>query len=145
MKVTISRRRTLGRMDFWLTMEIQDGAFSAQSWRRSHSESLVEAAVTNGVQDWTWRQLIWGVVLELQFADESARARFKDLPAVTAALDAVPDPVFGLLIYRGLGGGAGAGKPRQPRPSPIVGSAEMDEAHDAFLDLSVVADSRVSR
>jgi hypothetical protein len=65
-------------MDFWLTMEIQDGAFSAQSWRRSHSESLVEAAVTNGVQDWTWRQLIWGVVLELQFADESARDRFKD-------------------------------------------------------------------
>ncbi len=117
MRVTISRRRTLGRMDFWLTMEIQDGAFSAQSWRRSHSESLVEAAVTNGVQDWTWRQLIWGVDSELQFADEPARDRVPGPPAVTAALDAVRPSARTVGLAR-LGGGAGAG--RAPPTSPCA-------------------------
>ena len=32
---------------------------------------------------------------------------FRRLPAVQAALDAVPDPIGGLLIYPGRGGGSG--------------------------------------
>ena len=57
----------------------------------------------------------WGVMLELKFGDEEARNAFRELPALTAALDAVPDPVFGLLVYPGRGGASGAGKTRRPR------------------------------
>ena len=76
-----------------------------------------------------------GLILELEFGGEEAREAFRNLPAVTAALDAVPDPVFGLLVYPGRGGGSGAGMPRRPRPAPAVGTAEVDEPRDQFVDL----------
>ncbi len=44
-------------------------------------------------------------------------------PAVRAALDAVPDPLAGLLVHRGRGGGAGARVPRRPRP--VAGAAAL--------------------
>jgi hypothetical protein len=123
-------------VDAWLTIEIQDGEIvSAAGWRRAHGESLIEAAVTNGAQDWNWHTPSWGVVLELRFADEHARERFKGLPAVTAALDAVPDPVLGLVIYPGRGGGSGASRPRRPRPAPVAGAAEVAEPLDQFLEV----------
>jgi hypothetical protein len=68
-------------------------------------------------------------------ADEEARDRFRTLPAVTAALDAVPDPVNGVLVYPGRGGGSGASRPRRPGPAPAAGAAEADEPRDQFLDL----------
>src|SRR5687768_2584582 len=111
-------------MGFWLTIEVQHGDIPADGWRRAHGEWLIEAAVTNRATRWMWHTPRWGVILELQFADEEARNRFRELPAVVAALDAVPDPIFGLLVYLGRGGGSGAGKPRQPRPAPVAGSAE---------------------
>jgi hypothetical protein len=111
----------------WLTIEVFDGTFPASQWRYAHGESLPEAAVTNGVLDWEWHQHQWGVVLELRFNDDECRAQFRSLPAVMAALDAVPDPVAGLLVYPGRGGGAGAGVPRPPRPTPLAGAAAVRE------------------
>ena len=102
-----------------------------------HGESLIEAAVTNGARSWEWHTPRWGVIMELEFADEDARDRFRSLPAVTAALDAVPDPVNGVLVYPGRGGGSGAGKPRRPRPAPAAGAAEVHEPGDQFIDLAM--------
>jgi hypothetical protein len=124
-------------MGIWLTIEIQHGEIRADGWRRAHGESLIEAAVTNGARGWEWHTPRWGLILELEFSGEEARDAFRNLPAVTAALDAVPDPVFGLLVYPGRGGGSGAGKPRRPRPAPLAGAAEMEEPRDQFLDLLV--------
>jgi hypothetical protein len=129
-------------MSFWLTIEVQHGdlprgGVSADAWKRAHGESLVEAALTNGAKYWKWHSPRWGVIVELRFADEASRDRFRTLPAVTAALDAVPDPVSGLLVYPGRGGGAGAGEPRRPRPAPVAGAAEVEEPRDGFLDLAL--------
>jgi len=104
------------------------GPFSAALWRSAHGQSLIEAAVTNGVSFWEWHEHRWGVVLELAFEDEERRDGFRDLPAVQAALDAVPDPVNGLLIYHGRGGGAGVAVPRRPRPTPMAGAEALPES-----------------
>ena len=64
----------------------------------------------------------WGVVFEVLFDTEDRWEAFRGLPVVRAALDAVPDPVNGLLIYRGRGGGAGTREPRRPKPAPSSGS-----------------------
>ena len=77
------------------------------------------------------------MILELEFTDEEAREAFRRLPTVTAALDAVPDPVSGVLVYPGRGGGSGAGQPRRPRPAPAAGAVEVDEPRDQFLDLAM--------
>ena len=114
-------------MSEWLSIEVFDGAFPATLWRNAHGESLVEAALTNGAEDWVWHQHRWGVVLEIAFTEEDRREAFRNLPAVRAALDAVPDPVSGLLVYPGRGGGSGAGVPRRPRPAPVAGAAALPE------------------
>jgi hypothetical protein len=124
-------------MAFWLTIEVQHGDIPADGWRRAHGELLIEAAVTNGAQNWEWHTPRWGLILELAFLDEASRDRFRELPAVIAALDAVPDPVFGLLVYPGRGGGSGAGQPRRPRPAPVAGAAEVEEPRAEFLDLAL--------
>lgn len=122
-------------MAFWLTIEVQNGGSPAAAWRRAHGESLIEAALTNGARGWKWHEPRWGVILELKFRDEAARDSLRELPAIIAALDAVPDPVFGLLVYPGRGGGSGAGKPRTPRPAPVAGAVEVDEPSDQFVEL----------
>lgn len=109
---------------------------TAANWRQSHGELLTESAVTNGAKDWNWAETRWGIVLELRFDDEEAVARFRRLPAVTAALDAVPDPVHGLYVYPGRGGGSGSRLPRRPRPTPMAGAAEAEETHDELVDLT---------
>ncbi len=104
-------------MEFW-TIEIADGpAWSAAGWRRAHGEQLVEAAVTNGAKEWNWVVRDWGVLLELQFSDESEWLRFRATPAVRAALDAAPEPVDGRWIYSGRGGSSPAMVPLHPRPT----------------------------
>ena len=110
-------------MDHWLSIEILDGRIPASSWRRAHGDNLTEAALTNGVLRWEWHEHRWGVVIELEFVDDENRDRFRELPAVLAALDAVPDPVNGLLVYPGRGGGSGARVPRRPRPLPMASAA----------------------
>jgi hypothetical protein len=109
-------------MDYWLSIEIFDAEFPASAWRRAHGDDITEAAITNGVLRWQWHEHRWGVVLELEFTDVRARDRFRELPAVRAALDAVPDPVRGLLVYPGRGGGSGARVRRRPRPLPMAGA-----------------------
>jgi hypothetical protein len=59
--------------------------------------------------------------------DEWRWERFHELPAVQAALDAVPDSVRGLAVHRGRGGTAGARLPRRPRPLGGAGAVELPE------------------
>lgn len=112
----------------WWTLEVIDApGLPATGWQASYGERLVEVAVTHGVQQWTWVLRPWGVILELAFPDEADWLRFRSTPAVAAALDAVPDPVSGLLIYPGPGGGSAAGVRRGPRPAPMRGGAALPE------------------
>jgi hypothetical protein len=121
----------------WLTIEVLDAeAFPASLWQHAHGNDLVEAAVTHGALYWEWHETRWGVVLELVFADDEALERYRGLPAVVASLDAVPDRVSGLMVYRGRGGGAGALVPRRPRPKPVAGSAEWP-APEEFRFLAI--------
>jgi hypothetical protein len=120
-------------MDHWLSIEIFDTEFPASRWRRAHGDSLTEAAITNGALRWHWHEHQWGVVIELEFIDENERDRFRGLPAVRAALDAAPDPVSGVLVYPGRGGGSGARMPRRPRPRPISGAGARPVPDDEQL------------
>lgn len=121
----------------WLTVEVLDGGEPASAWRRAHEDGLVEAAVTQGARYWEWHDTRWGVVLEVVFDDDDRLERFRASPAVRAALDAVPDPLAGLLVYRGRGGGAGAAVPRRPRPRPVAGAAVLPPPEpDLVVELS---------
>jgi hypothetical protein len=101
--------------------------YSAQRWKDSYEEALVEAAITHGAKEWNWVFREWGVVLELGFADEADWLRFRATPGVKAALDAVPDPVNGLSVYPGRGGSSGVRVPNRPRPRPLAGGAIPEE------------------
>ena len=46
---------------------------------------------------------------------------------MAAALDAAPDPVNGLIIYRGRGGSSGSRWPRRRGPKPSAGAMELAE------------------
>lgn len=111
----------------WWSIEVLDGALSALRWKDAHSESLIESAISNGAVDWVWHEHRWGVVLELAFEREGQWEVYRELPAVRAALDAVPDPLNGLLVYRGRGGGAGAASRLRPKPFAGAGAVELPE------------------
>lgn len=112
----------------WWSIEVFHGEKEpATRWRDAYTDTLVEAAVTNGALYWEWREFSYGVVFEVLFADEDRWRAFRDLPVIRGALDSVPDPVNGLLIYRGRGGAAGSGKPRKPKPAPGAAALELDE------------------
>lgn len=68
-----------------------------------------------------------GVVLEVELPDEFAWDILLTAPAVRAALDAMPDPVGGLLVHRGRGGSAGVRWPRRPRPLAGAGAVALPE------------------
>src|SRR5208282_1137762 len=54
-----------------------------------------------------------------------------------AALDSVPDPVSGLLIYHGRGGTAGTRTPRRPKPAPGAEAISLPEPQAVLqLDLT---------
>jgi len=113
--------------DVWWSIEVLDGAFSAEQWRVAHSAALLEAAVTHGAVDWNWHPHSWGIVLEVAFRDADNWVTFRHLPAVTAALDAVPDPVNGLMIYQGRGGTSASSDPRRPFPRAGAGAAPIPQ------------------
>lgn len=127
-------------VEYW-TIEVLDGAFSALRWRDSHGDALVEAAQTNRVMDWQWTEHPWGVALELGFTDETHWVQFRALPVVQAALDAVPNPGAGLLVYPGRGGTSGALVPRKPRPAPAAGAAALPMPPE-HIDMNVAAPAR---
>jgi len=103
----------------WWSIEVFDGEqLLARRWKESYQDELIEAALTNGAVHWEWHEHRYGVVFEVLFDTDAQWAEFRTLPVIRAALDAVPDPVNGLLVYRGRGGGAGPRKPRKPRPAP---------------------------
>jgi hypothetical protein len=111
----------------WWSIEVLNGEFSASQWESAYRSDLIEAALTNGALDATWHTDVWGVAFEACFEDSGQWQAFRSLPAVRAALDAVPDPVNGLLIYRGRGGSSATGKPRKPRPAPSAAAAALPE------------------
>jgi hypothetical protein len=111
----------------WWSIEVFDGEFAASRWQDSYSSSLIESALTHGAVDWSWHRHAWGVVFEVAFDDESRWAVFRELPQVLAALDAVPDRINGLLIYRGRGGSSGTPSRRPRRPSAGAGALELPE------------------
>src|SRR3954449_13618937 len=120
-------------MPEWLTIEVLDGVVPASEWRRAYEDVLVEAAITVGAAYWEWHSTRWGVVLELVFEDDERLERYRALPVVRAALDAVPDFAHGLIVYRGRGGGAGALVPRHLRPLPVAGAAPLPTAEPERL------------
>ncbi|MEV6306546.1 hypothetical protein AB0M02_44570 [Actinoplanes sp. NPDC051861] len=110
----------------WWSIEVLDGARqSAARWRDSFGNVLVEAAIAHGAYEWRWHRFTWGVLFEIGFRREERFATYRDLPVVRAALDAVPDPVNGLLIYPGRGGSSGRVEPRRPRPIAGAGAAPL--------------------
>jgi hypothetical protein len=117
----------------WWSIEVRDGSFSAQTWRDAHGEAMIEAAITHGAREWGWVNQPWGTVFEVAFAEPEDWTRYRDLPAVRAALDAVPDRINGLYIYPGRGGSAGAGKPRRPRLPRGAGAAPVPEEPSPVL------------
>jgi hypothetical protein len=124
----------------WWSIEVLHGELSAFRWQEQHDSALIEAALTNGAVDGSWHAGSWGVVFEVLFATEEQWDAFRSLPAVRAALDAVPDPVSGLLVYRGRGGGAGTRKPRRPKPAPSASAVSLPEPEAApQLDLTGIS------
>jgi hypothetical protein len=111
----------------WWSIEVFHGGTAAGTWWLAHRDALVEAAITHGAVDWAEHEHRWGVVFEVSFPEEWHWQRYHDLPAVQAALDAVPDPVGGLLVHRGHGGSAGSRVPRGPRPRTGAGAAALPE------------------
>jgi len=124
----------------WWSIEVLHGESSAFLWQEQHDSVLIEAALTNGAVDGSWHAGSWGVVFEVLFATQEQWQAFRNLPAVRAALDAVPDPVNGLLVYRGRGGGADARKPRRRGPAPAAGAVSLPEPEaEPRMDLTRVS------
>jgi len=111
----------------WLTLEVFDAESAAWSWRDRHADQIVAAAITAGARAWEWQEFGFGVAFEVAFGTDAALEAFRSSPSVQAALDLAPDPVNGVLVYRGRGGGAGAGVPRRPRPRPSAGARALPE------------------
>ena len=121
----------------WWSIEVFHGEIAAGRWRDTYASRLIESAVTAGATSWEWHEHQFGVVFEVEFAAEDDWAAFRAIPTVQAALDAVPDPVNGLLVYRGRGGGAGTGSPRHPRPAAGAGAMSLPEpGAEPRLDLT---------
>jgi hypothetical protein len=119
---------------FWWSVEVLDGPDApAWHWREGHERALTEAAITHGAYDWQWHRHTWGVLFEVAFASDERWQLYRDLPAVQAALDAVPDPVNGLIVYPGRGGSTGSRRPRRPVPTAGGGAAELPQEPEAPL------------
>jgi len=102
----------------WFSIEVLDGNGSARLWAEAHADSIVWSAQRCGASDWEITEHSWGVLIEVELPSEEM---FDELRVdIAHALDAVPDPVGGLLVHRGRGGSAGSRLFRGPRP--LVGS-----------------------
>jgi hypothetical protein len=131
----------MASMAEWWSIEVFHGEFQAASrWKDAYGTSLTESAISHGAVEWGWIGHRSGVVFEVCFRDDAQWEAFRQLPVVMSALDAVPDRVNGLLIYRGRGGGAGSRRPRRPRPTAGAGAVELPEPeNERVLDLTAAA------
>jgi hypothetical protein len=122
----------------WWSIEVFHADLStARQWKDSYEGALIEAALANGALNWAWHEHSTGVVLEVAFRDDVGWEAFRALPAVAAALDAAPDPVNGLIIYRGRGGSSGSRWPRRRGPKPSAGAMALTEpTEDRRLDVT---------
>ena len=112
----------------WWSIEVFSGdKLPASRWRYAYEDELTEAAITHGALYYEWHDSQYGVIFEVLFPGDAEWEAFRALPAVRAALDGVPDPVNGLIIYRGRGGAAGETKPRKPKPAPGAAALELEE------------------
>jgi hypothetical protein len=112
----------------WWSIEVFSGdKLPASAWRYAYEDELTEAAITNGALYYEWHDSQYGVIFEVLFANDEQWESFRSLAGVRAALDGVPDPVNGLIIYRGRGGAAGSPEPRKPKPAPSAAALELDE------------------
>ncbi len=112
----------------WWSIEVFSGdKLPASGWRYAYEDDLTEAAITHGAMYYEWHDTEYGVIFEVLFRDDEQWEAFRALPAVRAALDGVPDPVNGLIIYRGRGGAAGSRDPRKPKPAPSAAALELEE------------------
>jgi hypothetical protein len=116
--------------EYWWSIEVLDAELPANRWRDAYAAALIEAAISHGAKDWAWNKFDWGVVFEVAFEDWDAWVTYRQLPAVVAALDAVPDPINGLMIYPGRGGSAGDRLPRKPGPRAAGGAAQIPDDPD---------------
>ncbi len=115
----------------WWSIEVFSGdKLPASGWRYAYEDELTEAAITHGAMYYEWHDTEYGVIFEVLFREDADWESFRALPAVRAALDGVPDPVDGLIIYRGRGGAAGGRKPRKPKPAPGAAALELEEPKD---------------
>jgi hypothetical protein len=115
-------------MSEWWSIEVFSGdKLPASGWRYAYEDELTEAAITHGAMYYEWHDTEYGVIFEVLFRDDEQWEAFRALPAVRAALDGVPDPVNGLLIYRGRGGASGSRKPNKPKPAPGAAALELEE------------------
>jgi hypothetical protein len=111
----------------WWAVEVLNARTIAAVWRDAYGEALVESAVTNRALGWEWHAFGWGVVFEVRFADEGDWEAWRRQAGVCAALDAVPDPVGGLLVHRGRGGACGGFVPRRPGGAPGAAAVALPE------------------
>ena len=115
----------------WWSIEVFSGdKLPASGWRYAYEDELTEAAITHGAIYYEWHDTQQGVVFEVLFSTDEQWEAFRALPAVRAALDGVPDPDNGLIIYRGRGGAAGSRKPRKPKPAPGAAALELEEPRE---------------
>jgi hypothetical protein len=129
-----------GMAEWWSIEVFHSELQAATRWKDSYSSSLIESAISHGAVEWAWIEHSYGVVFEVCFPDDAQWEAFRQLPATAAALDAVPDRINGLLVYRGRGGGSGARRPRRPKPTAGAGAMELPEPENVrVLDLSAVA------
>lgn len=124
----------ISAVSLWYSIEVFDGGSSASLWSEVYGDVLVGHALSSGATDWSWHRHSWGVVLEVAFEHDTDWDRFQESTTVLAALDAVPDPVTGLIMYRGRGGSSGASMPRPRRPLVGAGSAALPLPWDLGLD-----------
>jgi hypothetical protein len=115
----------------WWSIEVFSGdKLPASGWRYAYEDELTEAAITHGAMYYEWHDTEYGVIFEVLFHDDEQWEAFRALPAVRAALDGVPDPVNGLIIYRGRGGASGSRMPTKPKPAPGAAALELEEPRE---------------
>jgi hypothetical protein len=104
-------------MPEWWSTEVFHGEFRARQGQDAHSSVLTGPAVTAGATGWEWHEHRWGAVFEVEPGGDSRWETFRAIPAVQAALDAVPDPVKLLPVPQG-----GGASPRRPQPAAGAGA-----------------------